>query len=82
MAPECHPYLTFGNQPHPRPEHVLASRESFQTSLEERHWWTGKLEYWGGEGGKAARTRGGGGGCMQTQDCENTEISKCLGPVR
>lgn len=33
MAPECHPYLTFGKQPHPCPEHVLASRESDSNPL-------------------------------------------------
>lgn len=84
MAAECHLYLTFGKQPHPGPQHVLASRESDSSPLsEEHHWWTGNLEYWGGEGGKETRTWGGdGGGCMQSQDSENTEISKHLGPVQ
>lgn len=60
MGPECHPYQTFGKQPHPCPEHVLASRESDSNPLfKERHWWTGNRAYWGREGGKEARTWGG-----------------------
>lgn len=41
------------------------------------------LEKWGGVGEKEARTWGGGGAvACRTQHCENTEISKHLGPVQ
>lgn len=44
MAPECHPYLTFGKQPHPCPEHVLASRGSDSNPLSRSV--IGGLESW------------------------------------